>query len=103
MAQRIIAGKPVDVNDEGYLTDPSQWTKEIAAEIALQERIVLTNEHYDAIDFMRTRFMSGFSTSIRSIHKSGVIDLKTFYSLFPGAPLRKASKIGGLPKPENCV
>ena len=37
MAQKTIAGQAVDVNDEGYLTDASQWNKEIAIEIAKQE------------------------------------------------------------------
>jgi len=37
MAQKTYAGVAVDINDEGYFTDPSQWTKEIAAEIAKQK------------------------------------------------------------------
>jgi tRNA 2-thiouridine synthesizing protein E len=32
-----------------------------------------------------------------------VIDVKTFYQLFPGAPLKKAAKIAGIPKPASCV
>ncbi len=103
MAQRIIAGAAVNLNEEGYLTDTSQWTEEIASEIALQEGILLTGKHYEVIYFMRARYKSGLVTSIRNIHKCGIIDLKTFYGLFPGAPLRKACKIGGLPKPESCV
>ena len=30
MAQKTIAGQAVDVNDEGYLVDASQWNREIA-------------------------------------------------------------------------
>ena len=37
MGQTVIAGVSVDLNDEGYLNDPSQWNEDIAAEIAKEE------------------------------------------------------------------
>ncbi len=33
MAQKTIAGQSIEVNDEGYMVDASQWSKEIAAAI----------------------------------------------------------------------
>jgi dissimilatory sulfite reductase related protein len=103
MAQKTYAGVTVDVNEEGYFTNPSQWSKEIAVEIAKDEGIVLTEQHYAIMEFLRKRFISGEALSIRSINHSGVIDVKTFYQLFPGAPLKKATKIAGIPKPASCV
>ena len=103
MAQKTYAGVTVDVNDEGYLTNSSQWTKEIAVEIAREEGIVLTDQHFAIMEFLRNRHNSGDILSIRSINHSGVIDVKTFYQLFPGAPLRKATKIAGIPKPASCI
>lgn len=104
MAQKSYAGITVDVNDEGYFTNPSQWTKDIALEIAKEEGIdTLTDQHYAIIEFLRNRHMNGDALSIRSINHSGVIDVKTFYQLFPGAPLKKATKIAGIPKPASCV
>lgn len=103
MAQKTYAGITVDVNEEGYFTNPSQWTKEIAVEIAKELDLVLTDQHFAIIDFLRNRFSSGDPLSIRSINHSGVIDVKTFYQLFPGAPLKKATKIGGIPKPVSCI
>jgi TusE/DsrC/DsvC family sulfur relay protein len=104
MAQKNYAGVMVDVNEEGYFTDPSQWTKEIAVEIAKEEGIAtLTDQHFAIIEFLRNRYLSGDALSIRSINHSGVIDVKTFYQLFPGAPLKKATKIAGIPKPASCV
>ena len=102
MAQKTYAGKTVDVNEEGYFTDPSQWTKEIAVEIAKELDIELTDTHFAIIEFLRNRHNSGDALS-RSINHSGVIDVKTFYQLFPGAPLKKATKIAGIPKPASCV
>jgi TusE/DsrC/DsvC family sulfur relay protein len=103
MAQKSYAGVTVDVNDEGYFTTPSQWTKEIGAEIAKEEGITLTDQHYAIIEFLRKRQIAGEALSIRSINHSGIIDVKTFYQLFPGAPLKKATKIAGIPKPASCV
>ena len=41
--------------------------------------------------------------SIRKVGKSGVVDIKQFYALFPGGPLKKASRIAGIPKPASCI
>lgn len=103
MAQKTYSGITVDVNEEGYFTTPSQWTKEIASEIAKEENITLTDQHYAIIEWLRTRHNAGDALSIRSINHSGVLDVKTFYQLFPGAPLKKATKIAGIPKPVSCI
>lgn len=103
MSQKTYAGITVDVNEEGYFTNSSQWTKEIALEIAKEEGVILTDQHYAIMDFLRNRFKSGEPLSIRSINHSNVIDVKTFYQLFPGAPLKKATKIAGIPKPVSCI
>jgi len=103
MAQKTYAGVTVDVNDEGYFTNPSQWTKEIAAAIAKEEGVELTDKHYEMLDYLRNRFNSGEQLSIRGINKSGIVDVKTFYQMFPGAPLKKSTKIAGIPKPTSCV
>ena len=103
MAQKTYAGVTVDVNDEGYFTNPSQWTKEIAAAISKEEGVELTDKHYQMLDYLRNRFNSGEQLSIRGINKSGIVDVKEFYQMFPGAPLKKSTKIAGIPKPESCV
>jgi TusE/DsrC/DsvC family sulfur relay protein len=103
MAEKIYAGITVDMNEEGYMTNYLQWTKEIAAEIAKEEKIVLTDQHYAIMGFLRRRFTNGDIISIRSINHSGIIDVKTFYQLFPGAPMKKATRIAGLTKPSNCI
>ena len=103
MAQKNYAGITIDVNEEGYLTNSSQWTKEVAAEIAKEEGITLTEQHFAIMEFLRNKHNKGEALSIRSINHSGVIDVKTFYQLFPGAPLKKATKIAGIPKPASCI
>jgi TusE/DsrC/DsvC family sulfur relay protein len=103
MSQKKIAGIIIDVTDEGYLTNPSQWTKQIAIEIAKEESIELTDKHFAVLDFLRERQIKGETLTIRSVGNSGIIDIKGFYGLFPGAPMKKAAKIAGIPKPASCV
>jgi dissimilatory sulfite reductase related protein len=103
MAEKVIAGLTVQVNDEGYLLDSKQWTKEIATEIARELGIPLTDKHFAVIDFLRQKYTSGESLTIRRVGSSGIVDIKEFYALFPGGPLKYASKIAGIPKPMSCV
>jgi TusE/DsrC/DsvC family sulfur relay protein len=105
MPQKHIAGAPVDVDAEGYLTDFSQWTRDIAAAIAKEEGISeLGPAHWKVIEFMQAEFKAaGQAPSIRKLNKSGVATTKVLYDLFPGGPAKKAAKIAGLKKPEGCV
>jgi len=104
MATKTYAGKTVEVTEEGYFKNPSDWTREMAAEIAREEGIEqLTDAHYAVLDYIRSKVMAGEQLTIRAMNKSGVVDIKQFYELFPGAPLKKATKIAGVPKPTSCV
>ena len=103
MAQKTYAGVTVEVNDEGYFNDPSQWTPEIAKDIAKEEGVELTDKHFEMLEYLRNKFNNGDALSIRGIKKSGIVDVKTFYGMFPGAPLKKSTKIAGIPKPSSCV
>ena len=103
MAQKIYAGVTIDVNEEGYFTNPSQWTKEIAAEIAKEEGLELTEKHYEVLNFIREKQSKGETITIRSVGTSGITDIKGFYQMFPGAPMKKAARVAGIPKPASCV
>jgi tRNA 2-thiouridine synthesizing protein E len=101
MAQKTIAGVNLQVTEEGYLEDPSQWTEEIAKGIAQEEGIELTEKHFEVIKFIRDNVDAGLT--IRKIGKSGIVDIKGFYDLFPGGPLKISTKIAGIKKPASCV
>ncbi len=103
METKTIAGIAIQVNDEGYMMDASQWTPEVAAELAKEEGIELTDKHIEVLNFIRDEFMKGNTLTIRKVGKSGIVDIKGFYQLFPGGPLKKASKIAGISKPSSCV
>ena len=103
MATKTYAGQSVEVNDEGYMVDAGQCTKEIAAEIAKEEGIDLTDKHYEVLEFLRTASEKGETLTIRKVGKSGIVDIKGLYKLFPGGPLKHSSRIAGIPKPASCV
>ncbi len=98
-----IAGIRLDVTEDGYLTDLSQWNKEIAIEIAKQQGIELTDKHWEVIYWIQEQVKKDAALSIRGIKKSGVLDIKQFYELFPGGPLKISTKIAGVPKPKSCI
>jgi dissimilatory sulfite reductase related protein len=106
MATRDIAGKTVQVNDEGYLTDPAEWTKEIAGEIAREEGLSdLTDAHWKVIGFCReaAKSLGGKSPTLRQITTGTGISTKDLFALFPKGPAKKVARVAGLGKPEGCV
>jgi len=98
-----IAGIRLDVTEDRYLTDLSQWNKEIAVEIAKENNIELTDKHWQVISWIQEQVKNDVALSVRGIKKSGVIDIKEFYELFPGGPLKISTKIAGVPKPKSCI
>lgn len=103
MIEKMIGGVPVQVNDEGYLTDHSQWKREIGDAIAKEEGIEMTDSHWSVIDYLQEQHRNEVPLSVRRVGKSGVIDIKGFYALFPKGPLKTSSKIAGIPKPVSCI
>ena len=101
--ETILANKAVDLNEQGYLINMEQWDKEVAQAIAAEEDIYLADRHFEVLDFLRKEHKNGTALSIRKVGKSGVVDIKEFYALFPDGPLKKASRIAGIPKPASCI
>lgn len=103
MTQITIAGQSVDLTEEGYLTDASQWSKEVAMELAKTDGFELGDDHFKVLDFLRDAHAKGETLTIRKVGKSGIVDIKGLYKLFPGGPLKFSSKFAGIPKPTSCV
>ena len=103
MEVKTIAGKQVNVSDDGYLEDMNQWNKDMANEIAKEVNIDLTDKHFEVIDYLREKTAAGEPLTIRKVGKSGIVDIKGLYKLFPKGPLKFSSKIAGIPKPTSCV
>lgn len=101
--ETLIAGSNVKVNQEGYLLDFSQWNRAVGEQIAQAEGIVMTPRHWEVIEWLQEQVKADKALSIRGIKKSGVLDIKEFYALFPNGPLKVSTKIAGVPKPKSCI
>jgi len=105
MPVKEIAGVQVNLDDEGFMTNPDQWTEEVAKALAAEEGISeLTDDHWKVINFVRSDFQEkGQVPTIRRMKKVGNIPTKELYELFPDGPAKKAAKVSGLGKPQGCV
>jgi dissimilatory sulfite reductase related protein len=105
MTATMIAETGVDVDAEGFLTDPRQWNERLAEQIASKNGIPeLTDRHWLVVKFMRERYLTtGTAPSIRSLGKESGVPIKELYQLFSKGPAKLAAKIGGIPKPRGCI
>ncbi len=95
----------VEVDEDGFLVSPDDWTEDIAIAIAETEEInELTEEHWAMIRYLRDYFKKfGVAPMIRKLCKETGTPLKKIYELFPSGPAKGACKLAGLPKPTGCV
>jgi len=101
--ETTLAGKTISINEEGYLTDFTQWDEKVGETIAAEADITLSPRHWEVIKYLQNEHRNQVALSIRCVGKSGVVDIKEFYALFPKAPLKTATKIAGIPKPASCI
>ena len=106
-----VSGKTYEVDEEGYLVDLSQWNEELAGEIAKAEKIDMTQNHWEVVNFLREYYNEyQIAPAVRVLTKAIGKKLgaekgnsKYLYELFPYGPAKQACKIAGLPKPTGCV
>ena len=105
MARTLIADATVDIDAEGFLTDPEQWNEQIGEAIAAANGVPeLTERHWLVVRFMREHYLqTGTAPTIRALGKESGVPVKELYELFPKGPAKLAAKIGGIPKPRGCI
>jgi tRNA 2-thiouridine synthesizing protein E len=102
-----VEGSTLAVDFEGYLVDPMQWTEKVAEELARQEGVALTDEHWVVIRFVReyyeqhhiapdARHVMKHLAATKGAGKAGRNDL---FVLFPYGYVKQACKIAGMRKP----
>jgi tRNA 2-thiouridine synthesizing protein E len=104
-------GKTVEVDEEGYLVNINDWTRDIAVELAKSENVEMTESHWEVIEFLREYYNEyQIAPAVRVLTKAIGKKLgaekgnsKYLYELFPYGPAKQACKIGGLPKPTGCI
>jgi tRNA 2-thiouridine synthesizing protein E len=104
MSVATIAGVDVHVDEEGFMTEPSEWTEEIGKQLAANIGIELTEDHWQVIKFLREDFEeTGETATIRRVTNTGGFPTKQLFVLFPKKPAKKMSYVAGLQKPAGCV
>ena len=105
MPTATYAGQTVEVDDQGFMLNASEWTREIAAAIASDVGIELTDEHWKVIEFCRSDAAdTGDAPGLRRISKQcDGVTMKDLYRLFPRGPGKLAARVSGLKKPTGCV
>jgi dissimilatory sulfite reductase related protein len=111
MATIEVSGKTIEVDEEGYLQNRTDWNEEIANEMAKQDNCDLTDNHWEVINFLREYYDEyQIAPAVRVLTKAIGKKLgadkgnsKYLYELFPYGPAKQACKYAGLPKPTGCV
>ncbi len=94
-----------DIDEEGYLVDPSTWSEDVARDFAEQENIQLTENHWDAIRFMREYYAEHqIAPDVRHVTKHlserlGPGSRNIVFELFPYGYVKQACKIAGMKRP----
>ena len=111
MATMDFQGKSIEVDDDGYLLNLDDWTKEMADHLASLDGVTLTPAHWEVINFLRDYYKQYqiapmIKILVKEIGKAMGPEkgnTKYLYELYPGGPAKQACKIAGLPKPTGCV
>lgn len=111
MATIDVAGKSIEVDEEGYLVNRDDWNEEIADVMAKIDDCDLTDTHWEVINFLRSYYEEyQIAPAVRVLTKAIGKKLgadkgnsKYLYELFPYGPAKQACKYAGLPKPTGCV
>ncbi|MFA6257870.1 MAG: TusE/DsrC/DsvC family sulfur relay protein [Candidatus Paceibacterota bacterium] len=104
-------GRQIEVDDDGYLLNLDDWSKELAEVLAKQDNTELTPEHWEVINLLRDHYkqyqiVPFFNNLIRVIGRvlgpeKG--NSKHLFKLYPGSPVKRSCKYAGLPKPTGCI
>ncbi|MCK5729095.1 MAG: TusE/DsrC/DsvC family sulfur relay protein [Methylococcales bacterium] len=99
------------LNDEGFLCNIEDWTKEVAIFLAGENHLQLSPLHWEIIFFIRQYYndyqhLPNARVFTKAIAKKLGVEKgnsRYLHKLFPQGPLKYACKIAGLPKPPTCL
>jgi tRNA 2-thiouridine synthesizing protein E len=105
--QLQVDDRTIDIDDEGYLVDPADWSDAVAEELARRENLRLEPLHWRVIEFMRAHLESRqVAADARHVIRHLADDLglgegarKRLFELFPYGYVRQACKVAGMRRP----
>ena len=99
-----VHDREIHLDDEGFLTDPTEWDEELGRELAANIGLELTPRHFEVIAFARAdQAEQGETPTLRRMTAVGGFPTKELFQLFPKKPAKKLSYVSGLQKPVGCV
>ena len=100
-----LGDKDIQLDQDGFMLNPSLWNDEVALGIASDEGIEeMSEEHWKVVKFIREYWKShDLAPPVRLICAEVGVNVRTIYKLFASGPARGACRIAGLPKPDGCV
>ncbi len=101
----------LETTDQGFLTNRFDWNETVANQLAAQENIQLSEQHWEIILFIRSYYEQFkhlpntrvFIKAIANTLGGDKGNSRYLHRLFPDGPLKYASKLAGLPKPPTCL
>lgn len=107
----MVKGKILELDENGFLANPDEWNRDVAAYFAEIEGIKMTEHHWDVVDFLRGYYQQNKIAPMIKIlvnklgkkHGAEKAGTKYLYQLYPCGLARQACKIAGLPKATGCV
>lgn len=106
-----VEGKSYEVDEEGYLMDWQVWNEGVAAAMAKEDGLDLSEEHWNVIRFLRDYFdkyqiapmIKILTKELAKTFGKEKGNTKYLYELYPAGPAKQACRYAGLPKPTGCV
>jgi TusE/DsrC/DsvC family sulfur relay protein len=104
MPVATVLGREIHLDEEGFLTDPTEWDETLATQLAANIGLELTDRHHEVIRFARAdQAAQGETPTLRRLQAVGGFPTKELFQLFPKKPAKKLSYVAGLQKPVGCV
>ena len=105
MSTTTMAGREIHVDDEGFMTDPSEWSEDLAEVLAGNVGIEGLGEgHWKVLRFLREDYEAqGETPGLRRITTAIGVPTKELFQLFPQKPGKKMAYVAGVPKPTGCI
>ena len=105
-----IGDRQIPRDEAGFLLNPDDWDKHVALFLAEEENIVLQDDHWPIIHFIRqhlqdhtvapdARFVFAYIARTNSISKKQA--RRDFFEIFPYGYVKQACKIAGLRQPRG--
>ena len=95
-----------EVDVEGYLVDPADWSEAVAEQLARLENLKLGEDHWDVIRFIRASYDehqiipdARFAMQTSPTQRLGKDARNKLFELFPYGYVKQACKIAGMRRP----